>query len=207
MTSVLKEGGFDTHKFVTNDKALEHLVSHTEDQAAASESYAEQTLGHESDRIKVLGIPWCNTEDNFIIEFEHIICLSQNLTKITKRTVLSLLTSLYDPLGLVSPVSIRVKIISQEACRRKISWDEQLPNDLINQFTDWLDNLKSAISFTIPRCYTKAQNTSASLVGFSDASQIGYSAVVYLQFELTEGGIQTMLVASKARVAPLKEDQ
>lgn len=49
----------------------------------------------------------------------------------TRRDILSFVSSTYDPLGFLSPVILRAKIILQELCGRKFSRDEDIPADLI----------------------------------------------------------------------------
>ena len=41
--------------------------------------------------------------------------------------------SVYDPLGFLAPLVLRAKKILQEICRRGVSWDEPLPEDVWGQ--------------------------------------------------------------------------
>ena len=208
MKSILKLGGFDIHKFVTNDSDLSQRVSLDDTTPIEnSESYADRTLGNTSEKTKVLGVPWCNASDELIIEFTHVTQSADETTTPTKRSLLSTLAKLYDPLGFVSPVAMQAKMIFQEACRREIGWDDPLPHDLSSKFQSWLATLKSALKFSIPRCYALNSIAQLMLVGFSDASQVGYAAVIYLRATLDSGLVTTMLVASKARIAPLKGEK
>ena len=43
----------------------------------------------------------------------------------TKRNLLSVLTSLFYPLGILSPLITYVKVLFQEVCKAKIDWDEE----------------------------------------------------------------------------------
>ena len=43
--------------------------------------------------------------------------------KTTKRNIQKILASIYDPLGIVSPLTARLKTIFQSFCRDKIEWD------------------------------------------------------------------------------------
>lgn len=45
---------------------------------------------------------------------------------LTKRSLLSAVNSVYDPLGIVAPCTIYAKLIFQEECRRRIGWDEEM---------------------------------------------------------------------------------
>ena len=75
---------------------------------------------------KVLGMKW--DANNDLISFpERLIPMSG---VITKREVLQHTTRLYDPLGLLTPVTIQAKIIPQELWLKKFPWDTPLPYDL-----------------------------------------------------------------------------
>ena len=111
----------------------------------------------------------------------------------TKRDVLGIIAKIYDPLGLCSPVTIKGKMIFQEFCRRNITWDEKSPDDLLKQWLTWIADLKSAQTFTIPRCYESRKIMISSLIGFCDGSTKAY----------TTREITSLLVGCNARVAPL----
>ena len=45
---------------------------------------------------------------------------------LTKRTVLQQIASIYDPLGLYSPVTLRGKLFLQDLWNQRIAWDKHL---------------------------------------------------------------------------------
>ena len=59
----------------------------------------------------------------------------------TKRNILSVVASLFDPLGFLSPFTLPAKLIFQSLCKDKISWDESLPTHILAQWGKWIDNL------------------------------------------------------------------
>lgn len=61
--------------------------------------------------------------------------------KNSKRNVLSKISQVYDPLGLVGPVLITGKLIMQQLWRREIGWDEELPSDLKSSWEDYCTSL------------------------------------------------------------------
>ena len=124
----------------------------------------------------------------------------------TKRRVLSILAAIFDPLGIISPVSVPGKVLFQEICTRKLGWDEPLPQDIAQNWLTWLNALQQASRIEFRRCYyqgIEGDVLSFSLHGFGDASKKAYSAVVYLVVQTTTG-IYTRLLTSKTRIAPLK---
>ena len=59
----------------------------------------------------------------------------------TRRGLLSVVSSVYDPLGFISPFLLSAKIILQDLCRRKLKWDDVIPRDCLHQTQQWLESL------------------------------------------------------------------
>ncbi|KAL0879576.1 hypothetical protein ABMA27_003305 [Loxostege sticticalis] len=113
--------------------------------------------------------------------------------------------SLFDPLGLASPVTIRAKQILQEIWRRSTAWDEVLEEDLTLEWNQWTTHLQRLNQVRIPRCYPNySRSNNIELHVFVDASEAAYAAAVYWRIEDEDGNIHTPLVLAKAKVAPLK---
>ena len=89
------------------------------------------------------------------------------------------LASIFDPLGLISPVSLTGEDIYREACDLKLSWNEQLTEPLRTKWIKWSESLpqKFAVSRSIPAF--KDEILSVDLHVFGDASLKGVSAVLY----------------------------
>ena len=81
----------------------------------------------ESDRRpeKVLELSWNCETDMFHFNFAGFVKRAEELT-VTKRDALSLLAGLYDLLGVISPVTVSMKILFQQLCVHKLDWDEEL---------------------------------------------------------------------------------
>lgn len=125
----------------------------------------------------------------------------------TKRSVLRSSARIFDPIGFLTPFTIRVKCIFQEMWRRGISWDEELPAELSEAWEQWCMELPQIYQIVIPRWYgvdKRSEEQSQILHVFTDASEKAYGAVAYLQGQTVDGETVTRLVASKSRVAPIK---
>ena len=120
-----RAGGFNLRKFVSNCKELQLKIDATEqkrDSILIEESFAKATLRGPSQVCKgvqrVLGVAWHTDSDSLMIDIEPIfkeaIC-----TEPTKWHVISIISKIYDPLGLISPVVITLKIFFQELCLAK----------------------------------------------------------------------------------------
>ena len=51
-------------------------------------------------------------------------------TVLTRRIMLSQVYAIYDPLGLLSPITIKYKLVLQKMVIKKLDWDERLLPEL-----------------------------------------------------------------------------
>ena len=127
-------------------------------------------------------------------------------TRPMKRSVVSLATRFYDPLGIISPITVRFKQLFQRLCEHKLDWDEELTGELLTEWQALTSDLQRFCPLKIPRCSIQHLEsdspTTYSLQGYCDASQKAYAAVVYLRGETDDSSFSTFL-CSKTRVAPV----
>ena len=132
---------------------------------------------------RVLGIEWDLKSDKFIFRFDDFLKKGREM-KLTKRSILSLSASVYDPLGFVSPITARVKTVFQLICKEKGSWDDKVSLDISKVWFEFLDALENLKVLEVDRfCFVSNSNEvkSVELHGFSDSSNVVYCAVVYLR--------------------------
>ena len=156
---------------------------------------------------KVLGLPWNYKSDKFVLQFRKLIELSKNLSP-TKRNLLKMTATLFDPLGLISPAIVQMKMVLQDACLLKLDWDSKLPNELIETLRRCLNEFEKVEHLRIERCYLsriEEEINSYSLHGFCDASKKAYCAVIYLVITTESEGLFGKLIASRSRVTPIKK--
>lgn len=122
----------------------------------------------------------------------------------TKRSILSTIAKLYDPLGLISPCTILAKIMIQKLWYLKLDWDEHVPIELQGSCNQFRENLTHLNTLRIPRQVCNGLPCTIQLHGFSDASQSAYSACIYVRSVDESGAIDTQLACAKSKVAPLK---
>ena len=217
--SRMKEGGFNLREWMSNSSELLRLINESKGSSGVpaksvleeDETYATSLSGpcgteRNENEHKTSGVIWNHREDTLIMRLSTFSDRALNLPA-TKRNVLRITASIYDPLGLISPVLVLIKIILQELCRVKKGWDEPLEEKTMRQWNNWITDLQGVQDIAVPRWYLAGVTRnilSAELHGFSDASNTAYAAVVYLRM-VTESGIITRLVASKTRVAPLSK--
>ena len=145
----------------------------------------------------VLGISWNPNTDNMnIVVGEKLI--HEDSWRYTKRKILSLVSSVYDPLGWVSPLTVRGKMFIQTLWKEKMGWDQNLNPDQIKVIRDILVDLQVG-EFFFPR-HILYEHTELHV--FTDASTRAYGAAVYT---VDDTCTRSNLLISKARVAPCRE--
>ena len=145
------------------------------------ESYANLSLGGtegDSTSHKVLGQVWDNKKDELKIEIGKVGEKAKALPP-TKRSLLSVLKSLFDPLGLISPVIGFAKILFQEVCKQKVDWDANFTEETLKGWDAWWHDLIKTREIITARCIYQhpiEEVVECSLHGFGDASKRAYCA-------------------------------
>ena len=192
---VLNHGGFKLTKFAANDREILKLID-DDDLAKEVKELVPNTVS------KALGIKWDVFQDSFYYVSKGI----SDDGEVTRRKILSYVSSLYDPLGLVCPVVICGKLIFQEATRLQLSWNSVVPSHLSDRWLSWVSTLSDLDSLRFDRCVLPAgfEDAAVEIHHFGDASSTAYGACCYLRAINLEGRIHVALLAAKGRVAPLK---
>lgn len=198
LTEMLAKGGFKLTKWSSNSRTLLNTIP------ANERATGFQDLDLDNDYLPVeraLGIQWCAETD----QFQFKINLKDRPH--TRRGLLSLVSSIFDPLGLLAPVILPAKGLLQEICRLKYSWDEELPDNIIRVWNKWLSGLNLLEGFKVDRCIKSKHfgvPVSAQLHHFADASEDAYGTASYLVLHNANGDAESTLLMARARVAPLK---
>lgn len=186
-------GGFEVVNWMSNSPSVMKYFS--------EESIGSKDINDGSvSTCRVLGILWNPRDDNF-----QFTVKKTEESKITKRNVLKMTMSIFDPLGFLSFVTVGAKLILQEIWRAGIGWDDELPFALNKIWKNWLEKLSNVAELRIPRCYSSRipMAKEVELHLFCDSSQKAFCSVAYLRVISLES-IDVMLVMAKTRVAPLK---
>ena len=160
----------------------------------------------ESEVSKLLGITWNSQSDEFLFGFSELIEYAQELS-ITKRSLLKVTARIFDPLGLISPFVVKLKILFQTLCAESVAWDEPLQGSALDQWNCFMSEARALRQLSVPRCYFLLNSipSQVQLHGFSDASEQAFAAAIYLRSVYPDGTITMRLVAAKTRVAPMKK--
>lgn len=190
LTELLKTGGFELRKWASNcaevlsDTPLEH----------------QQPISFDTEEpscLKVLGLQWQPAFDSFtfkIGDFSNDEC--------TKRSILSNLARIFDPLGMIAPLTLFAKCLIQELWRLGLDWNQESPPEVTEKWRRFQRELSALSLLKIPRNMPVFE-VECELHGFCDASQAGYGCVVFLRV-LVDTEYKIYFVSGKSKVAPLK---
>jgi len=115
-----------------------------------------------------------------------------------------MIARIFDPLGLLAPTIFHAKTIMQRVWLAHIDWDDQLPSDMEEYWQEFNHSLGWLVGIKIPRYIGCSTGCFYLLCGFSDASEKGYAAVVYLRVTDRARDVRSYLLGSKTKLAPMK---
>lgn len=125
ISNILRSASFSLRKWASNSNSV---LKHLQDE---SEMMSILELG-ENDKVKTLGVQWLSHHD--LLSYKVDILNSVTHSSVTKRILLSSIARIYDPMGLVSPCIVLVKILIQKLWFLKIQWDDVVPADIAKQW-------------------------------------------------------------------------
>lgn len=157
-----------------------------------------EKLENENSVVKTLGVDYYPVHDVFGFTIEP---LKEEET--TKTTVLSRLASFYDPYGIVGPVTFIGKLFMKPL--RCLKWTEKVPEDQRLRWIDYQTQLLALNQLKVNRRILLLNPVQIQIIGFCDASELGYGAVIYLRSSDTVGNVKIALLCSKSRVSPPKK--
>ncbi|XP_070549375.1 uncharacterized protein [Ptychodera flava] len=199
LVDACQNGGFHLTKWISNSRAVIESIPINE---RASEVKPLNLLYDDLPTERALGVYWSAEEDT-------LGCITiVKARPVNRRGILSIVSPVYDPLGLVGPFILPAKILLQDLCYHKIGWDQAILPAQAKRWQQWLSDLKQLEKFKVERCYKPAgfgEVKSYQLHNFSDASEKGYGTVTYLRITNAQGQVHCCLVMGKSRVSPLKK--
>ncbi|XP_045115478.1 uncharacterized protein LOC123507035 [Portunus trituberculatus] len=178
---------------------------------------------------KVLGLSWDPQEDLFMFKvqlnfsrkmkncFQGPYLTVGDIEKelpavLSRRMILRQAASIYDPLGMVTPFTLKMKLLMRElvvnmsADGKKLGWDEAVDEEFHRKWKLLFKEMFEMEHISFKRCLKpKDAVGDPDLVVFSDGSMKAFGAVAYVRWHLMDGSIECTLVASKSKLAPLRK--
>ena len=161
----LKNGGFRLTKIVSNEPdVLAEISSDDKDET--------------KEIIRVLGQKWNKTPDDFVMF--PLQQFPKDATVYIQRNIFGLVSSIFNPVGLLSPLTIGVKIVLQQIWKLGRKWDDLIPQELHNSLQKLLNSYFAMPEIRIPRTvHNFSKIISSELHIFVDASIAAMVAVAY----------------------------
>ncbi|XP_045504751.1 uncharacterized protein LOC123701362 isoform X1 [Colias croceus] len=189
----LQSGQFHLRKWYSN---CPHIINEI-----VNESVNDGLLNLSNNEYsKTLGLLWSCKEDKLMFA----VNIKENKL-VSKRTILSIMSQIFDPLGIINPCILNAKTILQKLWSLKITWDENVPADIASCWQKFIDSLLYINHIRVPRCIVCDDSAIIELHSFSDASSYAYSACVYVKSVSYNNNVSVHLLTAKSRVAPLKQ--
>ena len=116
---VLSNGGFRLTKWLSNNKSFLDTLSYSEISPEISENQVQTE--------KVLHILW---------NFETGLPSIKPINKVfedTKRGMLAFISSLFDPISMLTPFPLEPQLLIQELWQQKVAWDQIIPRDILQR--------------------------------------------------------------------------
>ncbi|GFS90008.1 integrase catalytic domain-containing protein [Nephila pilipes] len=164
---VMEAAGMHLRKWITNDTNLmeqwkkENFDVHP----------VHETVRPGANETKVLGLSWNSHEDYLTTDTKSLLEFV-SLDKNTKRFILQAVGKIFDPLGLISPFTVRMKCLLQDLWKGEIQWDDHLPTHIEKEWKKWREELPHLGSLKIPRLVLESTllENDVELHSFCDAS-------------------------------------
>ncbi|KAJ8911369.1 hypothetical protein NQ315_011662, partial [Exocentrus adspersus] len=153
ITNIFRKRGFELRKWKSNDASILSELN------ANSDSNVVDFVACKESDAKTLGLSWKCDRD--VLTYRVPLENESKRVQITKRTILSKIATIFDPLGLISPCIIIAKTLLQRLWSENLTWDQSLPDSILHSWlefaselpklNDFYVNLKLKLSFPFER--------------------------------------------------------
>ena len=182
---MMADGNFNLRSWSTNCPEVQKLAE------------GEKVLDN-TDSVNSIGMQWKIKPDELTFHQKSID--THDLT-VTKRLILQRTSRLYDPLGILCPVTIKAHMLLQRLWKDSIDWDTPLNTDFVAECKCLSNDISKAAIISVPRCIfnENIKNSIVDIHMFGDASSKAHGTAAYIRY-----GAASHLLRAKSRVAPIK---
>ena len=192
LVKILASASMSVGKWAANHPSLLSGIT-------AGEKSAKELSFSEGETVSTLGLRWIPVDDDFCFN----ISLPSPASSLSKRSMLSEISRLFDPIGWLAPVIIQAKLLLQNLWLQGLGWDDPIPTEIRKAWLYFREQLTQAELIRIPRWFGTFKSSVWQSHGFSDASERAYAAALYIVVPADNRFI-AHLVAAKSKVAPVK---
>ena len=196
---LLSRHGFKLKNWISNNDAVTKAIP----EVLKSISNKKQVeVDPNTEGSSVLGLQWTVIDDSLQV------CRGTNKeveAPITQRKILSLVSSVFDPIGLLAPFSVHMRRpLKGIWTRNGQHWDNEVEHSEEEAFLRWKKHFPIRDETNINRRYFNTERDKAELHVFADASEDTMCAVAYLRSQPKKYSADLTFVIGKCRVAPMR---
>ena len=188
---MLSRAGFDLHKWSSNCEDILNEVDTNRNESS------NHTVPYKTEHC-VLGVQWFVDDDAFKIT------VAVKEKPFTKRGMLSILNSIFDPLGFIAPVMIQPRLWLRKV--NEMDWDKEFSNEMKNKWEMWIQSLPKLDKVTVKCCINPLgrEVKAYELHHFADGSNVAYGAVSYIRMIYPDGEATCAFLMGKGYIAHRK---
>ena len=202
----LSQFGIRLHKIVASDPEV--VMAFPESEIAKDVAQIDFDSLDDFPMQKTLGVAWDIKTDKFVMK------VNIPSKEFTRRGVLSVINSIYDPIGIAAPVSLRGRLFQRSVIPKKdkghpevqsLDWDDPLPSSFQSEWEEFKRLLPQLTKLTMPRSLTPSgfgPVIKSELHCFSDASEEAIGYAIYLRSVNDKGQVHVAFVTGGNKVAP-----
>lgn len=196
LNEMLAQAGMELGKWKTNSPKLLKLMNADQQNVNGLKKLAD------SDKVEsLLGLCYQSGADCFLFQVGK---KKSGMSGITKRSVSSIVSSIFDPNGYVAPVILLGKSFLSELWLKGVDWDDTITDtDFVKRWQQFCDSLSMLNELRIPRWIQTSENRQMEFHGFADASKKGYGAVIYVRV-IENDSVWNHMLISRTKIAPNK---
>lgn len=120
----------------------------------------------------------------------------------TRRTLLSKIAGVYDPMGLTTPITARLKLDLHDVFTLQLGWDDPVPDSYLEKWIRNISDIQLLRDIRFRRCIIPedAASLDIELVVSADASQFIAVAAVHGRVKRRNGEYSATLMSAKSRL-------
>lgn len=142
LRGLLMEGGFELRQWASNTL---DVINHLSKEIRSENS--EQSLNHTDmdPQEHALGLRWLCHSDMLRFKSRQLDCSLPTMRNMASQ---------YNPIGFLTPLTTRAKVLVQQLWDKKQEWDDPLlPGDLFTALQAWEEELQHLDDIRLPHCY------------------------------------------------------
>lgn len=191
VSKALQGGCFNLRKYKSNQPSIFNNIDINKND--------NLTISNSS---STLGLGWIPSTDKLYFPVKNITF--DKTMQVTKRSIMSNSFKIFDPLGLLSPIVIKPKMLLQKLWQQGLDWDQPVSNEISKDWEQIMRSIQLISKLQVPRLVLCDSPQHIELHAFSDASQSAYGACIYLKSINKNNKATINLLCAKSKVAPLK---